>query len=519
MEVELIPEGLSENSLKLILVNGSLDTIPYLSKFLKSGVLFQATVLESLPEENKAIIKMFNKRIMVETRHPLTPGHSFSARVYKPSSELPLQIKIVDSHSSSPSPSFEDKTKISGKNLSNISTSQVSDKKSILDSNPNVTLSKSSNIISRVLSAREIDNMNLSSGQSIKATVIDVSGKNNIIVKFENKLITAYFSYVLPKPGENVSLIVTPNGAGFRLVVQPDSTSKLVDIFRIKSLLPFKEPFGEMLEKLDILVNSSEVIKNLSTKTGLVGRLAKTLNLLKTPSTVQNFPSQGSAQLKQQIDLSGINYEPKVKNIFQGKEPFEVPLNVKNDLKGQLIKLLEVIEIRSVDKDTSVSQRRQFTEVVKVLLRAVENIELQQLTNQFARQENQPILLQIPDPFMIGKTVNLYLRRSENEGKGKGNKNNDDVLLVFLLELSALGNLRVDAKMNKESISVRIDVENQNVAQFIDGNLKDFCSRLGDLGFEVNASCCVVRNIDGELDKQLNQLLICDPDRLVDLTT
>jgi len=519
MEVKLIPEGLSENSLKLILVNGSLDTLPSLNKFLKSGALFQATVVESLPEKNKAIIKMFNKRIMVETRHPLTPGHSFSARVYKPSPELPLQIKIVDSQAASPSPSFEDKTQISGKNSSNISTSQVLDKKSNLDSNLNGTLSKSSNIISRELSAREIDNMNLSSGQSIKATVIDVSEKNNIVVKFENKLISAYFSSVLPKNGENVSLVVTPHGDGFRLVVQPDSTPKLVDIFKIKSLLPFKEPFGEMLEKLDILVNSSEVIKNLSTKTGLVGRLAKTLNLLKTPSPVQNFPSQGSAQLKQQIDLSGINYEPKVKNIFQGKEPFEVPLNVKIDLKGQLIKLLDLIEIRSVEKDTSVSQRRQFMEVVKVLHRAIENIELQQLTNQFARQENQPILLQIPDPFMIGKTINLYLRRPEDEGKGKGNKNNDDVLLVFLLELSALGNLRVDAKMNKESISVRIDVENQNIAQFIDGNLKEFCARLGELGFEVNASCSVVRKIEDNLGNQLNQLLIDDSKRLVDLTT
>ena len=88
-----------------------------------------------------------------------------------------------------------------------------------------------------------------------------------------------------------------------------------------------------------------------------------------------------------------------------------------------------------------------------------------------------------------------------------------------MLELSALGNLRVDAKMNKETISVRIDVENQNVAQFIDGNLKDFCSCLGELGFEVNASCSVVLNIDRELDQQLNELLIGDSDRLVDLTT
>ena len=519
MEVELIPEGLSENSLKLILVNSSLDTLPSLSKLLKSGALFQAIVLESLPEKNKAIIKMFNKRVMVETRHPLTPGHSFSARVYKPSSELPLQIKIVGSHLPSTSPGFDDKTQISEKNSSNNSTSQVSNKKLIFGSDPNGTLSNSSDIISRDLSARETDKMNLSSGQSIKATVIEVSEKNRTVVKFENKLIAAYFSSALPKIGENVSLVVTPHEDRFRLVAQPDSTPKLVDIFKIKSLLPFKEPFGVMLEKLDILVNSSEVIKNLRTKTDLVGRLAKTLNLLKTPSLVKNLPSQGGAQLKQQIDLSGINYEPKVKNIFLRKEPFEVPLNVKNDLKGQLIKLLEMIEIRSVKKDISVSQRRQFMEIIKVLHRAIENIELHQLTNQFARQENQPILLQIPHPFTIGKTVSLYVRRSDDEGKGKGIKNNDDVLLVFLLELSALGNLRVDAKMNKESVSVRIDVENQSVAQFIDSNLKDFCSSLGDLGFKVNASCCAVPNIDGELDEQLNQLLKCDSNRLVDLTT
>ena len=519
MEVELIPEGLSENSLKLVLVNSSLDTLPSLSKFLNSGALFQATVLESLPEENKAIVKIFNKRVIVETRHPLTPGHSFSARVYRPSPESPLQVKIVDSQSDSPSLSFEDKTQISGKNSSNIPTRQVSDKKLTFGSSYNSTLSESSNIITRELSAREIGIMNLRSGQSINATVVDVSGKNNIVVKFENKLINAYFSSVLPKTGENVSLVVTPHGDGFRLVAQPNSEPRLVDILKIKSLLPLKEPFGEMLERLEILIKSSKVIKSLSNETGLVGRLSKTLHLLKTPLKLQNFSSQGSSQIKQQIDLSGINYEPKVKNIFQGNESLEVPLNVKTDLKGQLIKLLELIEVRGVVKDTSVSQQRQVMEVVKVLHRAIENIELQQLTNQFARQENQPIILQIPDPFMIGKTVNLYLRRSDDNEKGKGDKNNDDVLLVFLLELSALGNLRVDAKMNKNSISVRIDVEKQNVAQFIDSKLKDFCSCLEDMGFDVNASCSVVRDIDEELDKQLNQLLICDSDRLVDLTT
>ena len=62
MEVELVLEGLPENLLKLISVEGSSHTLPNLSKFLKLGALLQATVLESLPEKNKAIIKISNKQ-------------------------------------------------------------------------------------------------------------------------------------------------------------------------------------------------------------------------------------------------------------------------------------------------------------------------------------------------------------------------------------------------------------------------------------------------------------------------
>lgn len=519
MEVELVLEGLPENLLKLISVEGSSHTLPNLSKFLKLGALLQATVLESLPEKNKAIIKISNKRIIVETRQALTPGHSFSAQVHKSSPGSPLQIKIIASPPDLGPSNFEDKTQISGKSLPNNVTGRVFDKTSTPELNDRSIVPQANNMISQEMSAREIDSMNLLPGQTIKATVIDISGKNNAVVKFKNRLITAYFPALSPKPGANASLVVTAHGDNFRLVAQQDGTPKAIDVFKIKALLPFKESFGEMIQKLDVLINSSEVIKNLSTETGLVERFVKTLNLFKIQSLGQRLPVQDSIQLKEQIDLSGINYEPKVKKIFQGKEPYKVPPDLKVDLKGQLMRLLEVVEVRVEEKDTSPNQRRQFMEAIKIFRSAVGNIELQQLTNQVSRQEGQPIVLQIPDPFMIGKTVNLYVRHVEDEGQGQSNKDNDSVLLVFLLELSALGNLRVDAKMNKESISVRIDVENHDIAQFIDGNLKEFCVRLGELGFEVNASCSVVRKIEDNLSNQLNQLLIDDSKRLVDLTT
>ncbi len=418
MEVELVLEGLPENLLKLVSVEGSPDTLPNLSKFLKLGALLQATVLESLPEKNKAIIKISNKRIIVETRQALTPGHSFSAQVHKSSPGSPLQIKIIASPPDLRPSNFEDKTQISGKSLPNNITGRVFDKTSTPEPNDRSIVPQANNMISQEMSAREIDSMNLLPGQTIKATVIDISGKNNAVVKFKNRLITAYFPALSPKPGANASLVVTAHGDNFRLVAQQDGTPKAIDVLKIKALLPFKESFGEMIQKLDVLINSSEVIKNLSTETGLVERFVKTLNLFKIQSLGKRLPVQDSTQLKEQIDLSGINYEPKVKNFFQGKEPYKVPPDLKVDLKGQLMRLLEVVEVRVEEKDTSPNQRRQFMEAIKIFRSAVGNIELQQLTNQISRQEGQPIVLQIPDPFMIGKTVNLYVRHVDDEGKG-----------------------------------------------------------------------------------------------------
>ena len=513
----MIFKSLTKDSLKLISEKSSLDRIPNLSNFLKSGTLFQATILESFPEKNRALIKIFNKQIMVETKNHLIPGDTFSARVIKPSPELSLQIMIVSTHSTPAVSILEDKTEISFKKLSSISTSSVIDKKIISDSNYSIVDPNNTNIISE-LSARAIKKMNLSSGQVIKATIVD-SQTNNTVVKFENRLIRAYSFSEPPNLGEKISLIVTPYLDRFKLVSQDDRASKLVDIFKIKSLLPYKESFGVMVQKLDILLNSSEVIKSLRAETGLVPRLIKTLNLLKAPFFEQDLTSQGSALVKQQIDLSGINYESKVKNALEGKELLDVPTNVKNDLKGQLINLLKLLEIRIGGNETSAIQRYQLLKVIKVLMRAVDNIELQQLTNQLSRQENQPITLQIPDPFMIGKTINLYIRQSEDKSKNKENKENKSVLLVFFLELSALGNLRVDAKINNQAISLRIDVENSNIAKFVENSLKDFCSSLDDLGFEVNASCGVVANIDKELESKLNPLLISETNRLVDLRT
>jgi hypothetical protein len=434
----LFLNGLPENFLKLISIDGSSELQSGLRKLLKSGTLLKATVLESFPEKNRAIIKISNKRIIVETQQTLTPGNSFSARVQKTSIDSLLEIKILTSPPLSTPSIFEDKTHISGNNLSKSGVSQVTDKKFIQDPyNPDSNL----------------------------------------------------------------------------------QVNKSIGLFKIKALLPIKESFGEMIHKLNILINSTSIVKNKGINNSLIQQLAKTLDLFQAESLSRNLPVQDHAQLKKQVDLSGINYEAKVTDFLQGEKRNKIPLNINTDLKGQLLNILKIVESRIAEQNILPDQKRQLMQIINIVSRAVDNIELHQLTNQYSRNEGQPLLLQIPDPFSPGKSINIYITNTDENESGKGGKDFNEIIFVFLLDLSKLGNLRVDAKVKKESITIKLEVESQNISKFIKENLKEISSRLEEIGFQVNVSCHVVTKVENNFEAQLNQLLVNDSKRLVDLTT
>ncbi len=130
------------------------------------------------------------------------------------------------------------------------------------------------------------------------------------------------------------------------------------------------------------------------------------------------------------------------------------------------------------------------------------------------------MVLQIPNPFPGGeKTVKLYLRQAGDGSGGGKSKKKDGVLLVFLLDLTALGNIRIDARMTKETVSIKLNVENKTIATYIDANLDVFRSRMDELGFQGEATCCVQENIQHNFENEIHQLLINDDERLVDLKT
>jgi len=367
-----------------------------------------------------------------------------------------------------------------------------------------------------------VKNNNFIPGQKIKASVVDVLKNNTAIVKFRDKFLTAHFFDKTPKVGTVVKFIVTQHEESFRLVAQGSNSSKKVETSDIKDLLPFKEPFGKMIQQLKSLIDSPVFENLIKFDSLLIKRLVKTLNLLspqiKTNDSTQLQEIFNGKNLKEQVDISGINYESKVKHIFEGKVPFQIPSKLNMDLKYQLLDLLNVITPSSKESDNNLNQQRPLMDVIKKIRHAVDNVELHQLTNQLARQESQPIVIQIPDPINFGKTIKVYIKPTE-DSEENSKKEKDGVLLVFFLNMSVIGNLRVDAQVLKESISIKIKVEDNNVAKFIDSKLVEFSSNLKDLGCTINATCSTIPIIEDDIASELNQLLINDDKRLVDLTT
>ncbi len=94
-----------------------------------------------------------------------------------------------------------------------------------------------------------------------------------------------------------------------------------------------------------------------------------------------------AAQLKDQMDRSGLNYESKVQRMLMGELPSAVAALAK-DLKGQLLELSHRLDMLT-HAETDPRSREAATVLAQVK-RAADALEFQQLSNQFALQEQRP---------------------------------------------------------------------------------------------------------------------------------
>ncbi|MFQ5673318.1 MAG: flagellar hook-length control protein FliK [Nitrospinales bacterium] len=351
----------------------------------------------------------------------------------------------------------------------------------------------------------------------------------NIFVKVEQVSPTINLRIIDPPAGRNVRAPVTQPGVTVQLTPAREGASRnliaqnpdavRVGAAMIKPYLVARQDLGAMAANLEKIVFNRPLPQGLKIDPGLLDRLRETLSVL--------LPREGKtpddSQLREQVDRSGIRYEARVKKALATRLTPETRSALARDLKGQLLALQETLEKqlpREGEKTSLAAGRGQaIRELVHHIKRATDNIEFQQLSNQFARQDNNPILIQIPDPFSPAtRTVKLYVREDQaGEGAKKGEKTNFH--LTFLLNLSSLGNLRIDATTSHENVAAKITTEQKSVADHIANQLPRLESRLKEMGFDAAVTASVRETVEMDAGEDLNRMLIEEPSRLVDIKT
>ena len=214
---------------------------------------------------------------------------------------------------------------------------------------------------------------------------------------------------------------------------------------------------------------------------------------------------------------SGINYEAKVRQVLEFPSNIQARKELASDLKGLLLELYhstEQVSAKVVQKAPG-----RFAEFRQTIKYAIDNIELNQLSSQISKQENQPLVIQIPNPLSSGnKTIQLFVRddSSENETGNKDPKKSHH--LAFFLDLFFLGKIKINAKMNQESLSVSIDVESEEVANFIRHRTNDFEEKMNENKINTSVECYVTHEVKPAKDN-LIELLVSQNTSLINIKT
>jgi len=283
----------------------------------------------------------------------------------------------------------------------------------------------------------------------------------------------------------------------------PPADLKNAGFESLKPYLGSRKVIGRLIVELKLEILESPVFKNIPIKSDLLIKFRKTLQQL-TPKLNSTF---SETDTKRQVDLSGITYESKIKKLLLQPETPKIRFELCNDLKGQLLELKQILEdIIKTNPERNLSRQIfDFQQKIKVV---VDSIEFNQLSSRLSNQENQPLLLQIPNPIDSNdKSINLYVHKGSNENKDGKKSDKGNYNLAFYLELSELGNIKMNVDMDSNSMKVRMDLERDDVVEFVRNNATDFKNSMKNKGFSATVECCNV-NKTSQIKDSLAELLV-----------
>ena len=446
---------------------------------------------------SKALLDFNGQKFTAEVPSGLVKGQSITAKV---ESLLPNIILKI-------SPEGESKTSKATNAL----------QKNLQETSVKITLSNASSTSKATTKGKPLE---LLPGQTAQGKAVEVLDSGKVRVRIQNAevIVTPPAQSKQIKIGDPLLLKALPAKQGVSFQIQePNVPALKIDGARLKSYLPAKQDMGKMMTDLENLLNKNPELGKYKIDSDVVLRLKETLKVLiprqeKTPD---------SSKLKEQVDRSGINYEAKVKKAVDEGLILDKKPMLSKDLKGQLMELqgkLEKYLAKEGDRIPPPTERT-ITETIQQVKLASDNIEMQQLSNKLSKQEQNPLLLQIPDPyFPEAKTVKFFIR---DNGEGEGGKSGDrkGFHMVFLLNLSNIGDIRIDANLNGTNVAAEFASEDKSVVNQVDAGREELRKKLEELGFSASINASVKEKAEMEMEDTTEEALKEVSTRLVDIKT
>lgn len=552
----MLSDNLSPNTLRPIFSHAlslKLEIIK-LEAFIQNystGQTLAGKVVQVLPEQ-KAVVELQGEKLLLQFPRPVNPGQNIAIKIEQvhPSPILKLTefSSLTSSQKIAPgnlakvgaplNTPESDKTSIQYRSADSLSGTPVlgaKNGKAAPDTKVTNPLTKAElkatapldkRVTSAPLSKTDLKPLGIEGGQKVKAEVIRVVDRETVQVRFNDNAVTIrYAASQKLQLGEPIYLHAKPIPSGkFVLEVEqipiPSVTVRPpLEMSVLKNYLPARQPLIQVLAGLKevFLEGPLTQLKELNIDPAQLKQLQT--NLQKIIS--REFKAPDAAQLKEMIDRSGFHYEAKVKDFVLEPGLSNKNVLLENDLKGQLMRLARQLEQIPAGATESTASEKFIGKLMAQVNQAVSNIELQQLTHHFAKEEQHPLLLQLPEN-LLGEEdrFKIYIFPDQREDAGQESDFHNRIFnLVFLLNLSALGDLRIETKIFKDEISIHITGSNSDAVQFIQAHVPELEDLFQEVGFSISVTSQHQTEVSMEVPDSLGQLLIDTPLQMVDLKT
>lgn len=239
--------------------------------------------------------------------------------------------------------------------------------------------------------------------------------------------------------------------------------------------------------KANLPMNNQPVAQNIAAMRTILPNLSIN-DSLASPALPQLDSALKASEINAQQPLNGERLAHMIRDGGSGLESKLLQLSQNPSLSPALQQDLKAIMLQLTKLQHGNSPQHELINTLRELSQqSVSRIESGQALNVLTSLQGEPMRLELP-MLVNQQMVNVQLAIQqqggyESDSADKSSASDESYNILFALDLSQLGHIRVDANISDSTVHARIYNDNPASNQFIADNIQRLESRLQGLGF------------------------------------